>query len=256
VTRVAVVTGVSRRRGIGFAIARRLLDDGLRVLVHSWSAHDAERPWGADAVDAVLEELGGLGDRLAHVEADFEDAGAPATVIARAIERFGAVDVLVANHARSSSLSLDEVTAEELDRSWAVNARAVVLLVQAFAAKRAGERADRRIVLFTSGQHLAPMPDELAYAVSKGAVHQMTRTLADALAGDAITVNAINPGPIDTGWASDELREALRRRFPAGRWGRPEDVAAVVSFLASADSGWITGQVIDAEGGFRRHEIG
>jgi 3-oxoacyl-[acyl-carrier protein] reductase len=80
----------------------------------------------------------------------------------------------------------------------------------------------------------------------------MTRTLADALADDGITVNAINPGPVDTGWASDELRDELRDRFPAGRWGRPDDIAAVVSWLASAESGWITGQVIDAEGGFRR----
>ena len=167
-------------------------------------------------------------------------------------DRFGSVDVLVANHARSSSSSLHDVTAEELDGSWAVNARAVVLLVQAFAAQRGGDRSDRRIVLFTSGQHLAPMPGELAYAVSKGAVHQMTRTLAGALAGDAITVNAINPGPVDTGWASDELRDELLGRFPAGRWGRPEDIAAVVSWLASPDSRQVTGQVIDAEGGFRR----
>jgi 3-oxoacyl-[acyl-carrier protein] reductase len=254
VSRVAIVTGVSRRQGIGFAVARRLLADGLRVLIHSWSAHDAEQPWGADAggVAAVLDELGGAGERLAHFEADLAEPAAPATVIAHALERFGAVDVLVANHARSSSLALDTVTAAELDRSWAVNARAVILLVQAFAAKRAGARVDRRIVLFTSGQHLAPMADELPYAVTKGAVHQMTRTLADALADDGITVNAINPGPVDTGWASDELRDELRDRFPAGRWGRPEDIAAVVSWLVSAESGWITGQVIDAEGGFRR----
>jgi 3-oxoacyl-[acyl-carrier protein] reductase len=255
VTRVAVVTGVSRRQGIGFAVARRLLADGLHVLIHSWSAHDAEQPWGADSVDAVLDELGGVGERLAHVSVDLADPAAPATVIAEAIARFGAVDVLVANHARSSSQSLEDVTAEELDASWAVNARAVILLVQAFAAKRAGGSVDGRIVLFTSGQHLGPMPSELPYAVTKGAVHQMTRTLAGALAGDGITVNAINPGPVDTGWPSAELRDELRDRFPAGRWGRPDDIAAVVSFLASAESGWITGQVIDAEGGFRRHPL-
>ena len=251
-TRVAVVTGVSRRQGIGFAVARRLLADGLCVLAHSWSAHDAEQPWGADSLDAVLDELGGIGDRLAHIEADLADPAAPATVIAHALERFGAVDVLVANHARSSSQSLDDVTAEELDASWAVNARAVVLLVQAFAAVRAGDAVDGRIVLFTSGQHLGPMAGELPYAVTKGAVHQMTRTLADAVADVGITVNAINPGPVDTGWPSDELREELRGRFPAGRWSRPDDIAAVVSWLASPESGQVTGQVIDAERGFRR----
>lgn len=254
-TRVAIVTGVSRRQGIGFAVARRLLAGGGSVLIHSWSAHDAEQPWGADpgGVERVLWELGGVGERLAHVEADLAEPDAPARVIERALERFGAVDVLVANHARSSSVALQDVTADELDRAWAVNARAVILLVQAYAARRARDRADGRIVLFTSGQHLAPMADELPYAVTKGAVHQMTKSLADALADDGITVNAVNPGPVDTGWPSEELREQLRGDFPAGRWGRPEDIAAVVSWLCSAESGWITGQVIDAEGGFRRH---
>lgn len=253
--RVAVVTGVSRRRGIGFAIARRLLADGAHVLAHSWSAHDAEMPWGADegGVERVLDELGGdAGDRLAHVEADLADPAAPAFVIGFAVQRFGAVNVLVANHARSSAMALRDVTAEELDRSWAVNARAVVLLVQAYAAARDRERPDGRVVLFTSGQHLGPMAGELPYAISKGAVHQMTRTLADALADEAVTVNAVNPGPVDTGWASDELRERLRARFPGGRWTRPDEVADVVSWLASSRSGAITGQVVDAERGFRR----
>ena len=190
-----------------------------------------------------------------HVEADLADPEAPATVVEQAVERFGAVDVLVCNHARSSSTGLRDVTAEELDRSWAVNARAVVLLVQAYAAGRDHARGDGRIVLFTSGQHLAPMADELAYAVTKGAVHQMTRSLADALADDGVTVNAVNPGPVDTGWAPEALRDELRGRFPGGRWGRPDDIAAVVSWLASEQSGWITGQVIDAEGGFRRHPV-
>jgi 3-oxoacyl-[acyl-carrier protein] reductase len=96
------------------------------------------------------------------------------------------------------------------------------------------------------------MPDELPYAISKGAVHQMTRSLADTLAGRSITVNGINPGPVDTGWPSDELRERLRPAFPSGRWGTPDDIAAIVSWIVSEDSAWTTGQVIDAEGGFRR----
>ena len=253
--RVAVVTGVSRRAGIGFAVARRLLDDGFRVLVHGWPGHDEQRPWGADAggIDAIVDALGGAGPRLVAVEADLGEADAPRQVIDRAVAAFGAVDALVANHARSSDVGLDAVTAQELDRTWAVNARAVVLLVQAYAARRDDARSPGRVVLFTSGQHLAPMADELPYAISKGAVHQMTRTLADALADRGVTVNAINPGPVDTGWPSPELRARLAPAFPAGRWGRPEDIAAVVAWLLSADSAWVTGQVIDAEGGFRRH---
>ena len=128
----------------------------------------------------------------------------------------------------------------------------MILLVQAYAARRDHARGDGRIVLFTSGQHLGPMAGELPYAVTKGAVHQMTRSLADAVAEHGVTVNAINPGPVDTGWASDELRDRVASQFPLGHWGRPEDIAAVVSWLASPESRWVTGQVIDAEGGFRR----
>jgi 3-oxoacyl-[acyl-carrier protein] reductase len=251
--RVALVTGVSRRAGIGFAIAQRLLAEDASVLVHSWAPHDAEHPWGADAegVDALVESLG-PSDRVAHLAADFLDPDAPAAVVRAAIDRFGSLDVLVANHARSSHHSLEDVDAAELDAAWAVNARASVLLVQAFAAAHDDARPGGRVVLFTSGQHLAPMAGELPYAVSKGAIHQMTRSLGDHLADRRITVNCVNPGPTDTGWAQPILAAEVASSMPFGRWGAPADVANLVAFLVSDEGGWITGQVIDAEGGFRR----
>ena len=157
---MAVVTGVSRRAGIGFAVARELLGAGARVLVHSWAAHDAEQPWGADAggVGGILEKLGGAGERLGHVAADFAEAEAPGRVVRRAVELFGGVDIVVANHARSSNQGLAEVTAEELDLCWAVNARASVLLTQAFAAAHDDERPGGRVILCKSSAVDRPTP--------------------------------------------------------------------------------------------------
>ena len=109
------------------------------------------------------------------------------------------------------------------------------------------------MIYMTSGQHLGPMTGELPYAASKGALLQLLPSLAAHLAPRRITVNAVNPGPTDTGWASPEIRARVLERMPFGRWGRPDDAAKVVSWLASDDAEWVTGQVINSEGGFGRY---
>jgi 3-oxoacyl-[acyl-carrier protein] reductase len=246
--RAALVTGVSRRAGIGFAIARRLLDAGASVFIHGWAQHDAAQPWGAEpgGTEAVARELG-----VEHAEADFADAEAPARIVAAARTALGApLDILVANHARSGLGRLADVTAAELDAFLAENVRATILLVQQFAAQHDDARAGGRVVLLTSGQHLAPMTREVAYAVSKGAIHQATRTLADELAPRRITVNTVNPGPTDTGYGLADVDPA--RAMPFGRWGESDDAARLIAWLCTEDARWITGQVIDSEGGFRR----
>jgi 3-oxoacyl-[acyl-carrier protein] reductase len=246
--RVALVTGVSRRAGIGAVLVQRLAADGARVLASGWAPHDAQMPWGADR-DALAFDA--EADGVAYEAVDLEDPAAPRRLVEGAVARFGRLDVVVANHARSSAQSIDDVTAEELDRCFAVNARASLLLAQSLCAARAPGPGGR-VILFTSGQHRGPMPGELAYAVSKGAIHQMTASLADALSDRGITVNCVNPGPVDTGWATGAPHAAIAQRFPSGRWGTPEDVAKLVAWLASDEAGWITGTVIDSEGGFRR----
>jgi 3-oxoacyl-[acyl-carrier protein] reductase len=244
------VTGVSRRAGIGFAVARRLLHLGASVLVHSWAPYDETTSWGADpaGVDAVVAELRANGT-VEHVSADFGDPDAPATVIGAARRAFGHVDVLVVNHARSEDGTLAETTAAQLDAHLVENVRASILLVKELAAQHDG-RPGGRVVLLTSGQHLAPMPTEIAYAVSKGALHQATLTLSETLIDGGITVNAINPGPTDTGWGLADVDPS--RRMPLGRWGEADDAAKLVGWLCTDDAAWITGQVIDSEGGFRR----
>ena len=245
--RVALVTGASRRAGIGFAIVRRLVEDGALVFAHGWTPHDEAQPWGGEA-DAA-EAMRVFGEAVRYTEADFADPAAPEAVVAAARAAFGHVDLLVVNHARSGHGRLSELSAAELDAFLHENVRAAILLVKEFAAQHDG-RPGGRVVLLTSGQHLAPMTREVAYAVSKGALHQATRTLADELIDRGITVNTVNPGPTDTGW--DIAGRDPAPSMPLGRWGEPDDAARLIAWLCSDEARWITGQIIDSEGGFRR----
>src|SRR5262249_3913164 len=128
-----------------------------------------------------------------HVDCDLADRAAPRRLVDEAVTAFGGLDLLVVNHTRAPEQPLASVTADELDRTWAVNVRASLLLVQAFAEAH-DDRCPGRVVLMTSGQHLGPMGGDIPYTATKGALHQLTLTLSDVLAERGITVNAVNPG--------------------------------------------------------------
>lgn len=260
--RTALVTGASRRGGIGFAVARRLAAYGAGVYLHHHVPHDAAMPWGADRPEDVAEGVREVrGDPAAPVCAgpgDLTAADAPARLIETAADALGGrLDILVANHALSGrDGSLDAIDAAMLDAHWAVDARSVILLVQAYARLRAtlpSRMPGGRIAMMTSGQDIAGgMPGEVAYSLQKGALASATRTLATALADLAVTVNCVNPGPVDTDYLTGDDYAAVEARFPAGRWGMPDDPARLISWLATDEAAWISGQVIDSEGGFRR----
>jgi len=256
--RVAVVTGVSRRVGIGYAIARRLAALGASLFLHQFAPHDRDQPWGADPGGPQAVLTGVTAARaddqsgVRHLEMDLAAPDAPSQLIGAAGQAFGHLDILVNNHARSGGDGpLGTLTAAMLDAHWAVNTRSAILLAQAFAAQHDG-RPGGRVVFMTSGQDLGPMAGEVAYAASKGALASITRTLADQLADRAITVNAVNPGPVDTGYAPHVAVESVRRHFPQRRWGAPDDPARLIAWLVTDEAAWITGQVINTEGGFRR----
>ena len=249
--RVCLVTGASRRGAIGAAIVRRLVSQGAAVLLHSWVPHDAAQPWGADegGVAALLDELRSAGSDVDHVSVDLADPDAPGALVAAAVARFGRLDALVINHARSSMQSLEQLTATELDLTFAVNTRASLLLVQAMAAAHDGSPGGR-VVLMTSGQYHGAMPAELPYIASKAALHELTASLAVHLMPRGITVNCVDPGPNDTGYADEQARAKVADLNPGGRWSTPADTARLVSWLLSDDADWITGQTIASDGGW------
>jgi 3-oxoacyl-[acyl-carrier protein] reductase len=249
---VALVTGASRRAGIGYAVCRRLASYGASVFVHHFAPHDASQPWGADEVPAVVEGVRSVAAqdaRVADMSADLADPDAPARLVSAAVAALGRLDILVCNHARSGSDGpLSAMTPSMLDAHWMVNTRSSILLAREFAALG----GPGRLIFMTSGQNQGPMPSEVAYAASKGALWSITATLADELAEQGITVNAVNPGPVDTGYAPPDAHAAVAAMFPGGAWGTPDDPARLIAWLATEESRWITGQVINTEGGFRR----
>lgn len=251
------MTGASRRAGLGHAIARRLAALGASLFLHHYAPHDHDQPWGADpkgprgVIDSITDALT-RDATLHHGELDLAVPDAPQQLITAAARALGHLDILVCNHARSGDDGpLGTLDAGMLDTHWAVNTRSAILLAQAFAAQHDG-RPGGRIIFMTSGQDLGPMRSEVAYAASKGALASITRTLADHLADQAIALNAINPGPVDTGYLPPEVHDAVRHRFPKARWGVPDDPARLIAWLVTDDGAWVTGQTINTEGGFRR----
>ena len=181
--RTVLVTGVSRRVGIGHAIACRAAGYGASIVAHHYRPHDASQPWGADDVDEVVAGVRRHltpGARMGHASIDLSTSTGPATLIDRA-GALGHLDVLVCNQAQSSpDGALAEVTAEVLDLHWRVDARASILATQAFAAQHDG-REGGRVIWMSSGQGKGPMPGEIAYAASKAALAGLVATAADEL---------------------------------------------------------------------------
>jgi 3-oxoacyl-[acyl-carrier protein] reductase len=224
------------------------------LAVHHHLPHDLEEYGASDDLGELLAELRASlrGDaRLVDLTGDLGDAATAEALIPAARSRLGHIDVLVCNHAHGGdAVRLADLTADALDRHWAVNTRATLLLTEAFAAQHDGRRGGR-VIWMTSGQMLGPMSDNLAYAVSKAALAGATWSVAEDLLDRGILLNTINPGPVNTGYL-DDAPPALLERFPQHRLGEPDDPARLIAWLVSDDGEWMAGQVLNSEGGFRR----
>jgi 3-oxoacyl-[acyl-carrier protein] reductase len=244
--RIALITGASHSRDIGTAICRKLASLGIDIFFTHWNSEDA---W----IEEFKQEMIDTGVHCENIKIDLSDANAAFDILDTVQSKLGFPSILVNNAAHSTRDGYIELDAETLDKHYSVNMRSTFLLCVEFARRFEKAGLDTgRIINMTSGQELGPMPGELAYVATKGAISAFTKSLSIELAPLGITVNAVNPGPTDSTWMNDDIRTYLKSKFPMGRIGLPEDVARIIAFLASDESKWITGQVIHSEGGYTR----
>lgn len=251
--RVAIVTGVSRLKGIGRAICYELAQSGIDIFFTYWSEYDKQMPWGINENEPLLiqEEIQSLGVRCEKIELDLSKTTAVQALFEAVHAKFGTPHILINNATYSTQTTIGNITFEELDKHYQVNLRAATMLCVAFV-RQFNSGQGGRIINLTSGQSLGQMPDEIAYAVTKGAIETLTYTLSSQIAEQGISINAVNPGPNDSGWMTTDLKQHLLQQFPMSRVGLPKDIADLIGFLVSEKGAWITGQIIHSEGGFKR----
>jgi 3-oxoacyl-[acyl-carrier protein] reductase len=242
--KVAIVTGASK--GIGAAIAKHLALEGASVVVNYASSKAG--------ADRVVSEIAREGGKAVAVQADVSKAADIKRLFDETKKSFGALDVLVNNAGVYEFLPLEQVTPEHFHRQFDLNVLGLLLTTQE-ALRHFGATGGSIINISSVASTSAP-PTGSVYSATKGAVDTLTKSLAKELGPRKIRVNALNPGMIDTegfqaaGIAESDFRKQTEAQTPLGRIGQPNDIATAAVFLASSDSGWVTGETLVVSGGF------
>jgi 3-oxoacyl-[acyl-carrier protein] reductase len=237
--KIALITGGSR--GIGAAIAKRLAADGAKVAI-TYSK-------GADAAASVVKEIERHGGKAIAIQADATDADAVKAGVDKTVATFGKLDVLVNNAGTAIPKTFEETTLEEMDRVLAINVRGVFIATQ--AALKHMKSGSRVIMIGSSLGERVLVPGLVAYSATKGAVKIFTQALARELGSRGITVNNVQPGPIDTELnpATSEWAVPQKAATSLDRFGRVDEIAAMVAFVAGPESSYITGANLTVDGG-------
>jgi len=237
--KVALVTGGSR--GIGAAIAQRLAQDGAAVAFTYTSS-----PQKADDLVQAIQAAGG---KVLAVQADSADVAAVKNAVAETVKTLGQLDILVNNAGVATLTPIDQFSLDEFDRLIAVNVRGVFVATQ--EAIRHMSEGGRIIMIGSINSDVVPFVGGSVYALTKGAIASFTRGLARDLAPRGITVNNIQPGPVDTDMnpADSDFAEGLKKAIAIGRYGQPDEIAGMVAYLVSPAAAFVTGANLKIDGG-------
>ncbi|MDA3951582.1 MAG: SDR family oxidoreductase [Spirochaeta sp.] len=244
---VALITGASRARGIGSAIATALAESGWDIALTYWHAYDAGMPWHSnpDEVKSLCIRLEDCGAAVATIEADLSQPES-ATRIFDSVERdLGPVTALILSHCHSVDSDILSTSVESFDTHFAVNARATWLLVREYGRRFRSAPGSGRIVSITSDHTAGNLP----YGASKGAMDRIVLAAAQEFRSQGVTANVINPGATDTGWMSPEMMTNIENTTLSGRVGVPRDCANLVTFLCSPEGNRINAQLLYSNGG-------